>query len=81
MTAIEGADQTTANSQLFILRFWLEDMGNGRTDLRGRVQHTNSGEVRYFRDWPTLEDFVEGLLQSTLQGKLSVDPDESLAHK
>lgn len=45
-----------------MLRIWLEDLGSGQTDWRGKVQHVNSGEVRYFRDWPTLEGFVEGLM-------------------
>lgn len=53
-------------SHLFTLRLWLEDLGGGETDWRGKVQHVNSGEARYFRDWPTLEAFVEGLLSGDL---------------
>ena len=49
-------------SQLFTLRLWPEDLGDGRTDWRGKVQHVNSGEARYFRDWPALEAFLEALL-------------------
>jgi hypothetical protein len=56
------ADRPTHSSHLFMLRLWLEDLGGGQADWRGKVQHVNSGEVRYFRDWPTLEAFVEGLL-------------------
>lgn len=37
--------------QLFLLRVWSEDLGQGRCEWRGRVQHIGSGEVRYFRDW------------------------------
>lgn len=62
----------TKNAQLFMLRLWLEDLGNGQTDWRGKVQHINSGEARYFRDWQTLETFVKGLLKSNqpeLEGK------------
>lgn len=55
------ADQP-ARSHLFTLRLWLEELGSGQTDWRGKVQHVNGGEARYFRDWPTLETFVEGLL-------------------
>jgi hypothetical protein len=51
-----------AQSHLFTLRIWAEDLGGGQIDWRGRVQHVGSGDVRYFRDWPTLEAFVEGLL-------------------
>jgi hypothetical protein len=52
------------NSHLFTLRLWLEDLGSGQTDWRGKVQHVNSGEAQYFRDWATLEAFVEGLLRA-----------------
>jgi hypothetical protein len=41
-------------SQLFTVRVWLEDLGDGRSEWRGKVQHVLSGEVRYFRDWATL---------------------------
>ncbi len=46
-------------SHLFTLRLWQEDLGGGQTDWRGKIQHVNSGEVRYFRDWQVLEDFLE----------------------
>ena len=39
-----------------------EDLGSGKIDWRGKIQHVNSGEARYFRDWPTMEAFVEELL-------------------
>jgi hypothetical protein len=63
MVSKDEAGQTALSSHLFMLRMWPEDLGGGQTDWRGRVQHVNSGEVRYFRDWPTLEAFVEGLLR------------------
>lgn len=59
----EEADQQAQSSQLFMLRLWLEDLGGGQTDWRGKVQHVNSGETRYFRDWPTLQAFLENLLR------------------
>jgi hypothetical protein len=59
------ADQPSSSSQLFMLRMWLEDQGSGQTDWRCKVQHVNSGEVRYFREWATLEAFMEGLLHQT----------------
>lgn len=51
--------------QLFMLRLWPEDLGGGQTDWRGSIQHVNSGERRYFRDWPAFEAFVEELLHKT----------------
>lgn len=65
MALKEEADQLAQNSQLFTLRLWLEDLGDGKTDWRGKVQHVYSGEVRYFRDWLALQEFVEGLLYKT----------------
>jgi len=56
-------DQPTQSSQLFMLRLWREDLGDGKADWRGKVQHVKSGEARYFRDWPSLEVFLEGLLE------------------
>lgn len=58
----DDTDRPAQRSHLFMLRLWLEDLGSGQTDWRGKVQHVNSGEARYFRDWPTLEAFVEGLM-------------------
>jgi hypothetical protein len=58
MVVKKEAHQPNQSSHLFTLRLWLEDLGDGRADWRGKVQHVNSGEARYFRDWPTLEAFV-----------------------
>ena len=38
-------------------------LGDGRVELRGRVQHVLSGERRHFRDWPTLVRYLERKLQ------------------
>jgi hypothetical protein len=65
MATNNGADRPARSSHLFMVRMWPEDVGGGRTDWRGKVQHVNSGEARYFRDWPTLEAFVEGLIHGT----------------
>jgi hypothetical protein len=40
----------------------LEDLGNGQTEWRGRVQHVLSGETRYFRDWVTLVEVMTAML-------------------
>ena len=64
MSVRNDADRAAPRSQLFMVRLWPEDAGGGRTDWRGKVQHVNSGEARYFRDWATLEAFLEKLLGS-----------------
>lgn len=61
MAVHRDTDKSAAESQLFVVRLWPEDLGQGQTDWRGKIQHVNSGETRYFRDWPTLEEFVEKL--------------------
>ena len=68
MAMDDDADRQGQRSHLFTLRLWPEDVGGGRTDWRGKVQHVNSGEARYFRDWRTLEAFVKDLLRRTEQG-------------
>jgi len=63
MVVKNNIDQPAKCSHLFMLRLWREDLGGGQSDWRGKVQHVNSGEARYFRDWPSLEAFLEGLLE------------------
>ena len=63
MAVRNDADRPAQSSHLFMLRLWPEDLGGGQTDWRGKVQHVNSGEARYFRDWPTLEAFIEGVMR------------------
>ena len=50
-------------SHLFTVRLWLEPLGNGQSEWRGKVQHVPSGEACFFRDWQVLRTFVEGMLQ------------------
>jgi len=38
------------HSHLFTVRLWLEELGDGRAEWRGQVQHVLSGETHYFRD-------------------------------
>jgi hypothetical protein len=53
----------TPRSQLFTVRLWLEDLGDGRSEWRGQVQHALSRETRYFRDWQTLAAFLAEQLE------------------
>ena len=57
----------TANkyhSQLFTLRLWIEQTGPDSNDIRIRVQHVLSGEVRYFRNWTDVAAFVMQVIQN-----------------
>jgi len=52
-------DVQRPHSHLFMVRVWLEDLGDGKAEWRGQVQHVLSGEVRYSRDWLTLADHLQ----------------------
>ena len=62
MVITEDSNQPAQSPHLFMVRMWPENLGDGLTDWRGKIQHVNSGEVRYFRDWLTLEAFIQRLL-------------------
>ncbi len=55
-------------SQLFTVRLWREDLGDGRSEWRGQVQHALSRETRYFRDWQTLAAFLAEQLEKHAAG-------------
>lgn len=57
---IDGFDelQETHRSTLFTVRVWQEDLGEGQSEWRGKVQHVLNGDTRYFRDWQTLIAFI-----------------------
>lgn len=48
-------------SHLFTVRLWLEVVDEHQMEMRGQVQHTLSGEARYFRDWETLIDLLAAM--------------------
>jgi hypothetical protein len=49
-------------SHFFTLRLWPEEMGAEEPAWRGRLQHTVSGEVRYFQGWEALVELVQLLI-------------------
>jgi hypothetical protein len=49
-------------SQLFTVRLWPEELGNGQVEWRGSVQHVTSGQRRYFREWPALVAAIQAML-------------------
>ncbi len=60
--SVEERDATSSRSQLFMVRVWQADLGEGRTEWRGKVQHVATGEVKYFREWQTLLAFLAEML-------------------
>jgi hypothetical protein len=56
-------DRPLQRSHLFTVRLWTEPLGDGRLERRGQVQHLLSGERYAFRDWTTLLNFLEEMVQ------------------
>ena len=53
-------------SQLFTVRIWREELGDGLAEWRGKVQHVQSKEVRYFREWSALVAAIVDMLTECL---------------
>jgi hypothetical protein len=58
-------EQLALRSHLFMVRLWLEPLGEGKSEWRGKVQHVPSGEAQYIRDWATLQAFMEKKLSES----------------
>ena len=54
--------QRQPHAQLFTVRLWAEELGDGQREWRGQVQHVISGETHYFREWPTLIAWLLAML-------------------
>ncbi len=59
-----NSSESPQRSHLFTIRVWREDLGDGRNEWRGKVQHTLSGEARYFREWATLITTLQEMLET-----------------
>lgn len=51
-------------SYLFTLRVWVEDVGNGRSEIRGVLKYILTGETQHFRDWHTMSQLIETFILS-----------------
>jgi len=49
-------------NHFYTLRLWQEETQDGKPVWRGRVQHTASGEVRYFQGWEALVKTMQKFL-------------------
>jgi hypothetical protein len=52
-------------SHLFTVRVWQEEVRNGQSEWRGKVQLLSSGEVQYFRDWAALVPLLITMLSES----------------
>jgi hypothetical protein len=51
-------------TQLFVLRLWVEDLGDGRSEWRGQLKHLPTGETHYFRGWSQLQELFRASVPS-----------------
>lgn len=51
-------------SQLFTLRVWVEEVGDGRREIRGQIKQIPNGEIAYFREWAAMQAFVKRWLRA-----------------
>jgi hypothetical protein len=58
------APSPARRTHLFIIRCWEEELGPENSEWRSKVQHVQSGEVRYFRAWPEMMDWMQAQLDS-----------------
>jgi hypothetical protein len=64
LPVISITSKRVPRSHLFTVRLWPEDLGEGRSEWRGRVEHVLSGQTRYFRDWATLVSAFQEMLET-----------------
>jgi hypothetical protein len=51
------------HSQLFTLRLWREPGVHPPGEVRLKLQHLRSGEVRYFCEWPALIAYLLAVVE------------------
>jgi len=51
-------------SQLFTLRVWPEEVDEGETEWRGKLQRVVDGDTFYFRDWGAMLVLLRQILES-----------------
>ena len=49
---------TLRRTHVYLVRTWIEELGENSVELRGMVRNVQSGETRYFRTWDALVKFV-----------------------
>jgi hypothetical protein len=62
---------------LFTVRLWMEDLGEGRAEWRGQLQHVLSGETHYFREWPALIAVLLAMLPGATTNRALEDQRDS----
>ena len=55
-------DWQEPHSHMFIMRIWAEELGDGKQEWRGKLQHSQGGSIQYFRELGALGSLVEAML-------------------
>ena len=54
------------HAHIFIVKLWQEvleeEQNHKQTEWRGKIQDVFNGETHYFRDWPTIVQFISNIL-------------------
>lgn len=58
------SQETTSHARLFTFRIWLVKQEDANAQWFARLQDTQSGDVKFFKDWQALAAHVEGVLQN-----------------
>ncbi len=51
-----------AQSNLFLIRMWVDQDGGTQGEWHGKVQHMNSSQASSFEDWATLKEVLARML-------------------
>lgn len=49
-------------SNLFLIRLWVDPEGNGQGEWHGKVQQMNSSQASSFEDWASLKRVLANML-------------------
>jgi hypothetical protein len=60
-------EEFNPQAQLFTLRIWVTNQDEVILEWRGRIQHIQSGEVQYCKDWDTVIGHVEEALRNQIK--------------
>ncbi len=52
---IQSMNREQLQSNLFLIRLWVDQEGGEQGEWHGKVQHMNSSQVASFDDWATLK--------------------------
>lgn len=66
--------QEAERSHLFLVRIWLEELGQDEQEWRGRAQNIATGEALYFRGWTGLVTVLQEMAHAKREGMERIVP-------